>query len=134
MRRSTKLVPLVLVALSLGMMPAAHAQTAQVTCRDADGNTVLNIRANAHAARGLRKMAQMTSVAQSRLGVECDVTTGEAIRVRHKVRVVCENGAGDVLTRVRADKRAMKGLETSVKAFMRVAGGRLHLHCSVVGD
>lgn len=134
MTRSARfLSTLVVAAMSFAIMPVAHAGSAEVTCLDGDGTVVLKIKANAHSERGLRKMTEMTSMAQRRLGVSCEVTTGsETTRVRNKVRVVCENPAGHVLTRVRADRRAMKGLETSVKAFIRVAGVRLHLDCAVV--
>jgi hypothetical protein len=125
----------VISILAVGMLalaaPVASAADASLTCTSGDGTVVLKVVANAHAARGLAKAAAMTSMAQERLGVTCTSSTaGEA--VRHMIGVRCTRANGDVVMKVKANRRAFKGLDTSVKAFMRHASTRLHLTCEVV--
>jgi hypothetical protein len=122
---------LLVVGMLAAMIPLASAASTSLTCTNANGTVALKVTANSHAAKGLDKALAVTDMAQKRLDVTC--TRGDAEeRVLHKVGVRCTRANGDVVMNVKADKHAFKGLDTSVKAFMRHAGARLNLTCEIV--
>jgi hypothetical protein len=121
------------VTVLLAMTVPARAATAQVTCTTEPGKVVLTIRASDHAARGLAKMIAATHVAQAKLGVTCEASTGERVTVRHEVKVVCANRAGDAVLRLRVNKRALKGMDVRVGALARRVGNATALGCDVRG-
>jgi hypothetical protein len=116
-----------LVALAL----PAHAATAQVMCTNGAGKVVLTIRANDHAAKGLAKMLVATEVAENKLGVTCESSTGERMTVHHEVKIVCSNRAGDAVLRLRVNKHALKAMDVRVKALARRVGNHASLGCDV---
>jgi len=130
-RVRVSITSLLIVGMLAAMTPLASAAGTSLTCTKANGTVVLKVTANSHAARGLDKVIEVTDMAQKRLGVTC-VRSEAGERVRHKVAVRCTRANGDVVMKVKADRRAFKGLDTSVKAFMRHAGARLNLTCEVV--
>jgi len=125
------IVSVLVVGMLAAMIPLASAASTSLTCIKTDGTVALNVTANSHAAKGLDKALAVTDMAQKRLHVTC--TRGDADeKVLHKVGVRCTRANGDVVMKVKADKHAFKGLDTSVKAFMRHAGARLNLTCEVI--
>jgi hypothetical protein len=120
-----------LIALMTALVPSASASGAGFTCTKSDGTVVLKVQANGHATRGLQKAVAMTTMAQNRLGVTC-AATAAGDTVQHKLAVRCARANGDVVLKAKASMKAFKGLDTSVKAFVRHAGTRLGLTCEVV--
>jgi hypothetical protein len=121
------------VSLLVVMALPARAATAQVTCTNSDGKVVLTIRASDHASKGMAKMLAATHVAQAKLGVTCQMSDGEHVTVRHDVKIVCANHAGDAILRLKVNKHALKGMDVRVGALARRVGNATALGCDVRG-
>jgi hypothetical protein len=129
LRRIVLLVGSVIVLLAMAV--PARAATAQVTCTTESGKVVLTIRASDHAGKGLAKMVAATDVAQAKLGVTCESSTGERVTVHHEVKIVCSNRAGDAVLRLKVNKHALKGMDVRVKALARRVGNQAAVGCDV---
>jgi hypothetical protein len=130
-RRITFLVASTALVVSIAV--PARAATAQVTCTNEEGKVVLTIKASEHAGKGLAKMLSATAVAQDKLGVTCEDSTGERVTVRHDVKIVCSNRAGDAVLRLKVNERALRGMDVRVGALARRVGNEAALGCDVRG-
>jgi hypothetical protein len=119
------------VSLLAVMALPARAATGQVTCTNGDGKVVLTIKASDHAARGMAKMLAATHVAQTKLGVTCQMSSGGQVTVHHDVKIVCADHAGDAVLRLKVNKHALKAMDVRVSALARRVGNATALGCDV---
>jgi hypothetical protein len=133
MRGISRIVAMLALPTVVGLAAAApaFAATTQITCTTESGTVVLKITANDAAADGLTTAFAASGVAQETLGVTCTDTTGTRVRVPNAIRFVCTNETGEVVFKIVVNRRAASGLGTAAKVFMREAGERLGVTCTV---